>query len=192
MKCTLECNADQLKLIQKALDFYSRIGIGQFTEIKDHPTFQNHLYKVCAPDKTPEVGDRTPQGNILEIKDGKALINGSIDKKKKMWCDKPEWKKLKDVELSTDYGKYHYIRDMADVMFTDARNHLIQDRSTGTHGSWGIYNEKVDESCREAFNMIQVIRHEFWKLNDKRSSATVDSSVDSWIKDKINVVIKKD
>ena len=115
-KCTIECNEKQLQLIQRALDFYSRVGIGQFTEIKNHPTFENHLYKVCAPDKTPEVGDRTPQGNILEIKDGKALINGSIDKKKGGWCDKPEWKKLKDVELSTDYSKYHHIRDVADVL----------------------------------------------------------------------------
>lgn len=190
MNCTIECNKEQLQLIQRALDFYSRIGIGQFTEIKNHPTFENHLYKICAPDKTPEVGDRTPQGEILEIKDGKALINGSIDKKKGGWCDKPEWKKLKDVELSTDYGKYHGIRDMADVMLTDARNYLIQDRSVGTNGSWGIYSNKVDESCREAFNMIQIIRHEFWKLNPNRSSATVDSSVDIRIKDKINVTIK--
>ena len=190
-KCTIECNEKQLQLIQRALDFYSRIGIGQFTVIKEHPTFEKHLYKVCAPDKTPEVGDRTPQGKILEIKDGKALINGSIDKKKGEWCDKPEWKKLKDVELSTDYSKYHHIRDVADVMFTDARNHLIQDRSVGTNGSWGIYNDKVDESCREAFNLIQVIRHEFWKLNPNRSSATVDSSVDIRIKGIINVKIEE-
>ena len=72
-------------------------------------------------------------------------------------------------------------------MFTDARNHLIQDKSVGTNGSWGIYNKNVDESCREAFNLIQVIRHEFWKLNPNKSSSTVDSSVNSWIKNKINV-----
>jgi hypothetical protein len=127
---------------------------------------------------------------ILEIKDGKALINGSIDKKKGGWCDKPEWKKLKDVKLSTDYSKYHWIRDAVDVKLTDARNHLIQDHSVSTNGSWGIYNDKVDESCREAFNLIQVIRHEFWKLNPTRSSATVDSSVDDRINNKINVTIK--
>ena len=39
---------EQLRLIQTALDFYSRIGIGQFQEIKDHPTFQKHLYKQFA------------------------------------------------------------------------------------------------------------------------------------------------
>jgi hypothetical protein len=191
-KCIIECNEEQLQLIQRALDFYSRIGIGQFTEIKNHPTFEENLSNICRPDRTPVVGDRTPQGEILEIKDGKALINGSVDKKNKIWCDKKEWKKLEDVKLSTDYSKYHKIRDDVDEMFTDARNHLIQDKSVGTNGSWGIYNKNVDESCREAFNLIQVIRHEFWKLNPNKSSSTVDSSVNSWIKNKINVKITDD
>jgi hypothetical protein len=190
MKCTLECNADQLRLIQRALDFYSRIGIGQFKEIVDHPTFENHLYKECTPNKIPEVGDMTPQGGILEIKNGKAYIYGSVDKKEGIWSNKPEWKKLEDVKLSTDYVKYHHIRSMTESLLTEARNFLTQDNSIGKNGSWGIHNDKVDESCREAFNMIQVIRHEFWKLNDKRSSATVDSSIDERIKDKISIKIE--
>lgn len=192
MNCTIECSKEQLQLMQKALDFYSRIGIGQFKEILDHPTFEKHLYKECTPNKVPEVGDRTPQGEILEIKNGKAFINGSIDKKKSIWSDKPEWKKLEDVKLTTDYDKYHRIRDIAENMLSEARNFLIQDNSIGKNGSWGIYNDKVDETCREAFSMLQVVRHELWKLDPNRSSITVDSSVDSWIKNKINVVIKKD
>jgi hypothetical protein len=180
----IELSNEQLKLIQTALDFYSRIGIGQFTEIKNHPTFEKHLYDVCAPEKTPEVGDRTPQGEILEIKDGKALINGSV--KDKMWNKEKEWKDLKDVKLSTDYSKYHKLRDDIDLKLNEARN-MLYNEHIGVNGSWGIYNPKVDESCREAYNMIQVIRHEFWKSNPERSQMTVDSSVDSWIKNKIKV-----
>jgi hypothetical protein len=46
------------------------------------------------------------------------------------------------------------------------------------HASYGIYNpNEVDESCRVAFDLIQVIRHEFWKNDPDRSSITVDSSV---------------
>jgi hypothetical protein len=63
----------------------------------------------------------------------------------------------------------------------------VSGQSFGIGGSYGIYNSNVDESCREAYNMVQVIRHEFWKANPKRSSITVDSSVDSWIKDKIEI-----
>jgi hypothetical protein len=39
----LELTDEQLTLVQNTLDFYSRIGIGQFDKIKDHPTFEEHL-----------------------------------------------------------------------------------------------------------------------------------------------------
>jgi hypothetical protein len=185
----LECTKSQLQLIQTALDFYSRIGIGQWTEIKNHPTFEENLYNVCIPDKTLEVGDHTPQGDILEIKDKKALINGSVDKKTNMWCNKPEWKKLEDVKLSTDYSKFHDIRDRVDDLLAEARNVLIQENSCGKNGSWGIYNKNVDDSCREAYNMIQVIRYELNKVSKNPCEHCVSSSVDSWIENKIKVSI---
>lgn len=172
----IELNNSQLRLIQTALDFYSRVGIGQFTEIKNHPTFERYLEEVCRPKNIPKVGDRTPQGEILEIKGKKALINGSVSKVTKMWCDTPEWKKLEDVKLSTDYSRYHSIRDTVDDMLADARNVLINDTSCGRSGSWGIYNPNVDESCRESFEIVKKIRHQFWLANENRSSMTVDST----------------
>ena len=171
----LELTDEQLWLVQQALDFYSRVGIGQFNVIKEHPTFEIYLEEVCRPTKEPEVGDRTPQGEILEIKNGKALINGSVDKKLKRWCDKQEWKKLKDVKLSTDYTKYHRIRDNVDMMLVQPRNMLINDSQMTQHGSWGIHHPSVDDSCRMAFDMVQVIRHERWKNNPDRNTMTVDS-----------------
>jgi hypothetical protein len=170
----IECTDSQLILIQKALDFYSRIGIGQFKEIKDHPTFEKHLYEVCTPEKTPEVGDRTPQGEILEIKDGKALINGSV--KNGMWNKQKEWKKLKDVKLSTDYSKYHEIRDEVDKQLNIARNMLYNESIYSVNGGWGINNSKVDNSCREAFEIVKKIRYKFWLANPNKSNATVDST----------------
>jgi hypothetical protein len=174
---TLHLTDEQLHLVQSALDFYSRIGIGQFEQIKDHPSFQSHLEEICRPKRDPQVGDRTPQGAILEIKEGKALINGSVDKKTGHWCSKPAWKKLKDVKLSTDYGRYHEIRKSVDSCLVQPRNLLIQDPTMPQHGSWGIYNESVDDTCRIAFDIIQVIRHERWKRNPKRSDMTVDSHI---------------
>lgn len=171
----LELTDEQLWLVQQALDFYSRVGIGQFNVIKEHPTFEIYLEEVCRPTKEPEVGDRTPQGEILEIKNGKALINGSVDKKLKRWCDKQEWKKLKDVKLSTDYSRYHRIRDNVDMMLVQPRNMLINDPQMSQHGSWGIHHPSVDDSCRMAFDMVQVIRHERWKNNPDRNTMTVDS-----------------
>jgi len=57
------------------------------------------------------------------------------------------------------------------------RNMLCNDYSLSRNGSWGIHSSNVDNSCREAFDIIQVIRHEFWKRNPKRSDITVDSSI---------------
>lgn len=176
---TITLNEEQLKLVQIALDFYISIGIGKFTEIKNHPTFQNYLYDFCAPCKTPEIGDTTPQGEILDIKKGKALINGSV--KNGMWCSDKSWVKLGDVRLSTDYEKYHSIREKADAFLTKARNNLMQYDVIGKESHWGIHNGNVDESCREAYHMLQVIRYE-------RNKAC-NSYVDSDIKDKIDVKI---
>lgn len=173
----LQLTDEQLWLVQRALDFYSRIGIGQFGEIKDHPTFERHLEDYCRPKREPVVGDRTPQGEILEIKNGKALINGSVDKKLNRWCDKPEWKRLNDVKLSTDYSRYHQIRDNVDMALIQSRNMLITDSTMNRNGSWGIHHPSVDDTCRQAFDIVQVIRHERWKQNPDRSSVTVDSHI---------------
>jgi hypothetical protein len=139
---TLEVNNKQLRLIQSALDLYSRIGIGQFGMIKDHPTFERHL------------------ANQLVDKDGK-----------------------------TDYGQYHTVRDAVDSMLVQPRNMLIQEPNHPQNWSWGIHNKDVDESCREAYDLIQVIRHEFWKAEDEPTRYTVDSSVHLTTKDSDNIKV---
>ena len=58
------------------------------------------------------------------------------------------------------------------------------------NASYGIYNPNVDESCRIAFDIIQVIRHEYWKANPNRSDITVDSSVHLSTKDSDKVKVK--
>ena len=173
MKVTIECTEKELYLINKALDFYSRVGAGQFSEIIDHPTFERNLEEVCRPIKIPEVGDRTPQGEILEIKDGKALINGSV--KDGVWCKDQEWKDLKDVKLSTDYERYHEMRNAARQVLYTGRNILYGSDEISSNGHWGIYNKQVDDSCRIAYHLHQVIRHELWKQQEDALNYTVDA-----------------
>lgn len=187
-KVNIEVTEDQAHLIQRALDFYSRIGIGQMKEILDHPTFERKLYKDCIPKKKPEVGDRTSQGKILEIKGDKALIAGSINNKGH-WCEKHEWKLLDEIILNTDYNKYHATRDKAEELFTKGRNLLLNIDLT-KNGSYGIFNEDVDDSCRVAYDILQVIRHKFWKENPNRSTITVDSSVLLRTKDSDKIKVK--
>ena len=126
---TITLEREHLYLIQRALDFYSRVGIGQFNAIKNHPTFERHLHKEF------------------------------------------------EVDGKTDYGRYHAVRDAVDSILVQPRNMLYNDDSIGKNGSWGIHNDKVDESCREAFDLVQIIRHEFWKEKPNRRNITVDSSI---------------
>jgi hypothetical protein len=60
-------------------------------------------------------------------------------------------------------------------------------------GSFGIYNpDVVDESARVTYDIVQVIRHEFWKQDETRSNMTVDSSVHLGTKDFDKIKCKLD
>ena len=185
----LEVTNKQLKLIQTALDFYSRVGIGQFEHIKDHPTFQENLYKKCIPKKELEVGDRTQQGDVLEIKGKKVLIDGSI--KYGVWDKKPGWINIKDINLSTNYEMYHKIRSETDELLLLAKEKLVQE-PVYSNGGWGIFNPNVDVSCVEAWDILQVIRHEFWKNNSNSSQHTVDSHLHLTTQDSNKIKCKLD
>lgn len=74
----LELTDEQLTLVQNALDFYSRVGIGQFDKIKDHPTFEEHLSNEFTIKQGPiEVGDKTQRGLVVEIGKGYIKTKGS-------------------------------------------------------------------------------------------------------------------
>ena len=170
---TLTVTEKQLILIQEALDMYSRIGIGQLWVIKDHPTYTNVLQNKLRPKKELKVGDRTERGTVVEIGEDYVKTKGS-------WGNGEEvktWTDTDKVKLSIDYEAYHRIRDRADMVFAQGRDVLIQDSTLSNHGSYSIYNESdVDESCRVAYDIVQVIRHEFWKNDPDRSEHVVMSS----------------
>ena len=169
----IELNNDQLRLIQKALDFYSRVGQGNFNEIIEHPTFEKSLHRQFSPNKPFEVGDQTMRGEIVEIdKKGKWI------KTKGSWGNGEEikkWTDLENVMYSPDWGALHAMEDSIKQQLNIARN-LLYGEEIGQNGFWGIYNEKVDESCREAFEIIQKIRYQFWLADPNRSNMTVDST----------------
>lgn len=172
----LHLTDEQLTLVQKALDFYSRVGIGQFWVIKEHPSFENFLREKFRKKKGPvEVGDETERGTVVEIGPKRKWIKtkGSWEKGEEI----RKWTDVEKVKHSTDYGKYHDRRLIVDTALVYPRNLLIDDMTMPEHGSWGIHNEDAHDTCRMAFDIIQVIRHERWKRNPERSSVTVDSSI---------------
>lgn len=140
----IELTQEQCSVVQKALELYSRIGIGQLDEVTNHPTFQKHLKE-----------------------------------------------QFKDENGKTDYGRYHERMDSVRAALVHPRNMLIDDPTMPQNASWGIYHPSVDESCRVAFDIQQVVRHEWWKKDENRSNMTVDSSVHLSTKDsgKIKVEI---
>ena len=179
---TLKVTKEQLRLIQDALDMYSRIGIGQFEVIKDHPTFERNLKKQFALGTGPfKVGDKTTRGKIVEIdSEGKWIkTEGTWNTKEEV----REWTDIENIEYSIDYERYHEVRNNVDLMLVQPRNMLLNDLNLPKNASWGIYNPDVDESCRVAYDLIQVIRHEFWKADPDRNENVVMSHVNLSTKD---------
>lgn len=167
----IELNNDQLRLIQKALDFYSRMGTLQFEELLKHPTINDMIYSQFTSKKELQVGDETMRGEIVEI--GKGYI-----KTKGFWGKGEEIKKWTDVDkikISPDWTKAHELKYDIERQLIDLKT-KISGENFG-YGNYGISSKKVDNSCRDAFDLLQVIRHEFWKDDPKRSYMTVDSSI---------------
>ena len=181
---TLTVTNEQLRLIQNALDFYSRVGIGQMDAIKDHPTFEGALREKLRPKKPIEVGDRTEQGEVVKITKNRIQTKG-------WWGAKEElrWFPNDKVKLSIDYTKFHLIRDAGVRTLTMGRNMLLSEMMP-YNGSYGIHHPSVDESCRVAFDIIQVIRHEFWKANENRQEYTVDASLHLITKDSDKIKVE--
>lgn len=184
---TLQVTEEQLRLIQQALDMYSRIGIGQMWVIKDHPTFVNVLSDKLRPKKQLEVGDQTERGEVVEIGEDYVKTKGSWGKGQEVRT----WTDVENIKLSIDYSQYHDIRDYGEKLLNQGRNMLLQEELPN-NGSYGIYNPNVDESCRVAFDILQIIRHELWNMQseDDKMHHTVASSVHLTTKDSNKIKCK--
>lgn len=162
----------QLRLIQTSLDLYSRIGGIQLDEILSHPTISNYIQKNATIKKVLDVGDVTERGKIVEIGDGFIKTEGSWGNGKEI----KTWTDIDKIRLSPDYSKIHQTENLIRQKLSEIKV-LITEDPVYYSAYLGIYNLNVDETCREAYDMIQYIRHEFWKNNLTHSNATVDSSI---------------
>ena len=180
----IELTDKQLRLMQDALDLYSRVGILQYRFTLDHPSVQRTLLNSFTPDDELEVGSDTTRGKIVEIGEDYIKTEGywsNFDKKEiKTWTD------IENVKLSPDYEKYHQAKHKIEHLFGEVNRVILQDEGFPDGASHGIHHPDSKEAL-EAFDMIQVIRHEFWKANPKRSDITVDSNVNIRLGPKIEV-----
>lgn len=188
----LECTNEQLRLIQDALELYSRIGIMQIDHILYHPSVEILIDNRFRPKKDKfEVGDKTDRGVVVEV--GKKYI-----KTKSYWSDWKDradeetiknnpngwveevrtWTDVKNVKLSVDWDGVHETRDKVRELCSELKNVITGDpRIASPNASYSIGRENEGQHNITAYDMIQVIRHEFWKENPNRSNITVDSSI---------------
>jgi len=169
---TIKLTDKQLRLIQNALEMYSRVGILQLYQIIEHPTIENVIHKQFTKEKTLEIGDETMRGKIVEI-------NKKNIKTKGYWGNGEEiktWTDIDKIKLSPDWNKIHYTRDKIKDKLNEITC-LISGENHSQGVSYSIYSEEVDETCRESFDIVQIIRHEFWKADPNKSDITVDSHI---------------
>lgn len=183
-KYVIEMNESQVTLINKALDFYSRIGILQLDEILSHSSIKKMMMEMYRPKDELCVGSNTERGEVIEIGEDYIDTKGS-------WGNGEEikrWYDIENVKLSIDWSRYHNRKDAL-------KSHLSSFKQLMTNGEmvdqyYGIHSDEVDDSCRACFDIQQQLRHELWKNSENSSIWTVDSTVllcDS----KNNIKIKK-
>ena len=73
---TIEVTEDQAKLISDALDFYCRIGLGQFNAIRQHPSIRKYLWKN-KKEKYHEIAEEELTIARNKLFDMKVGLNGS-------------------------------------------------------------------------------------------------------------------
>ena len=86
-----------------------------------------------------------------------------------------QFDKIKDVPTIHKHIWENHRDDYHDIGLK-ARN-ILFDMNFGLNGGYSINSNKVDDFARLAQDIIEVIRHEFWKNNPNRSNGTVDSSI---------------
>ena len=103
---TVEIGEESLKLISRALDFYSRVGSGQFKEILDHPSFEKSVQDRFTSKDIPKVGDKSKYGKVIEI-------NKDTFKCEDNWGNGLEIKEfpIEMLKFGVDYSLYHDYRD---------------------------------------------------------------------------------
>ena len=140
----LEVTKEQLKLLQEAVEFYARMGMGQWDQLYQHPTYNKFINQ-----------------------------NHSLSAANSVFLNQ-------DIEYQVD-------EEVITVTLNTIRKYI-----TGDDVAYGIHHEKVDESCRVAFDLLQHIRNAFWKVDEHRHVLSVASTVEPITKDgnKIKVTIE--
>lgn len=171
---TLTCSNKQLRLIQDALELYSRIGILQLDRILDHPSVEGMIENQFTSKEPVKVGDHIGRGEVVEI--GKKYF-----KTKGSWGNGEEVRKWTDMDALKhwpDYDKLHPHCDEIKRKLNEIKLLISGDyQIANINASYGIHRTKEGQHNLEAYDMIQVIRNEFWKAEENPPQYVVSSHI---------------
>lgn len=170
----IELTNQQLQLIKNALELYSRIGILQIDKIIDHPTVEKLIIDQFSKHTPLQVGDKTGRGEVVEVGEGWIKTKGT-------WGNGEEirtWTDTENIKHFPDWNKVHETQDKIRQLCSEMKNLISGDPLIASqNASYGIHNPRVGEENRQAYDIIQVIRHEFWKADPDHNPYVVSSSV---------------
>ena len=167
----IELTNKQLRMVQEALELYSRAGILQWRYVYNHPSVQKYLKESYSDEKELKVGVNTMRGTVVEIGEDYVKTKGT-------WGNGEEirtWTDVENIEISPNWSKYQNAKNKIEKMFGDVNRIILNDFTFPDSASPGIHNPNSRESL-EVFDLIQIIRHEFWKANPNRGIG-VDSNI---------------
>lgn len=119
---TIKLTQKQLKLIQDALELYSRIGMLELDNILHHPSIDKIMENQCTPKSKIEIGDMTSRGEVVEIGIDYFKTKGVwFDSKKRASVEQIEsnpngwieevrtWHDMNELKHAVNYSKFHQL-----------------------------------------------------------------------------------
>ena len=76
------------------------------------------------------------------------------------------------IEGATNYADYHEEKDNLRQFINAYKNLLFM---MAPNASYGIHADAISDTCRQSWDMIQVIRHEVWKQDPERTNFGVNA-----------------
>jgi len=151
---TLHLTEEQLRLVQTALDFYSRVGIGQFDVIKDHPTFTNQLRNEF----------KDENGNLKMTKEFEELIYGDPKINWKLVRERDGLTKQSNDVMWIEFNEEGRFKDKYDTPAV-GRSLIMSPFSQYFTWQTTIVTEIVEERDDYVKFKTENSNYELWKLN---------------------------
>jgi len=85
-----------------------------------------------------------------------------------------QFERIDDLMMwKSNYSKDQQKSERLNALISEMRDIIYPELNGYAH--WGIFNPKCPEESKVAYDVIQVLRHELWKLDPDKRYSTVDA-----------------